>query len=264
MKTIKRDLSRKLRKIEIDVLGDLHIGDPQCNFKEIKRRIKDIKENRNLYCILNGDIINNGLKSSVSDIYEDTLSPKKQVDLAIELLEPIKHKILAITSGNHEYRTNKEVNLSPLGYIILSLGLKNVYLDEGGVLFLRLGEINGQIATNKNKLRQVLYTFYLTHGSGGGRTYGGKVNQLMQLKSIIDTDIYIHSHTHLPITLPGTRLKVDSRNNSVQESDTLFLNTSATLNYGGYGQRKKYEPLSQKNPIIILDGKKKHFGVKIL
>ena len=45
--------------------------------------------------------------------------------------------------------------------------------------------------------------------------------------------------------------------------DRLFVNTSSTLNYGGYGEIQTYKPNSIETPVIILDGKK-HLARAIL
>ena len=44
------------------------------------------------------------------------------------------------------------------------------------------------------RLRQMCYTIYTTHGRGGGRKEGAKAIRLADMASIVDADIYIHSH----------------------------------------------------------------------
>lgn len=45
--------------------------------------------------------------------------------------------------------------------------------------------------------------------------------------------------------------------------DKLFVNTAATLNYGGYGQTLEFKPVSKDNPIIRLSGVKKEFTARL-
>jgi predicted phosphodiesterase len=270
MKTVEIKLSRDIDMLRVDALGDFHIGDEYTNIKDIKKTINKIKEDKNRYCVLNGDLMNNAITTSVSDTYKETMSPEKQLDFLTELLMPIKDKILVLTSGNHENRTSRAVDMSPLKELGYRLNLinrdekKNRFMPDGGVLFLRVGEIKGKKATNKNKLRQICYSFYVGHGSGGGRKIGGKVNRLEDLKLIVDVDIYIHSHTHQAVIFPGIGLRLDTRNNSVQEIDKLYVNTGSYLNYGGYGQHKGYTPLSRRSPTIVLNGTKKEFDAYTL
>ena len=41
----------------------------------IKERIEYVKNTESAYAVLNGDLMNNALKTSVSDIYSEQLSP---------------------------------------------------------------------------------------------------------------------------------------------------------------------------------------------
>ena len=253
MNTFKIDLPVELEQIELHTFADLHIGEAGCDIKKIKEHIKQVKENKNAYAILNGDLINNALKTSLSDIYEEEMTPAKELKYCIELFEPIKDKILFITSGNHEDRTTKATSISPTEFITMKLGIHDKYDPIGGVLFIRFGK------DNRNKNRKLRYSIYVTHGRGGGRKEGGKVNRLADMASIIDTDIYIHSHTHLPVILKEGFYRTDNINSKVEFVDKLFVNTSSRLNYGGYGQVGEYKPNSTDNPVIILDGLKKYF-----
>ena len=110
------------------------------------------------------------------------------------------------------------------------LGITEKYSPTTALLFIRFGKAN---AHGRKEGRQ-LYTAYVTHGSGGGRKEGGKVNRLADLASIVDADIYIHSHTHLPVVFKESFFRTSASNSSVALVDKLFVNTAASLNYGGY------------------------------
>ena len=66
--------------------------------KLINEQIKEVSERDNVFVILNGDLMNNATKTSISDSYSETHSPMEQVKLAVSLLKPIKDKILSIVS----------------------------------------------------------------------------------------------------------------------------------------------------------------------
>ena len=83
---------------------------------------------------------------------------------------------------------------------------------------------------------------------------GGKVNRLVQLANIIDADIYIHSHTHVPAVVRNSYHRVDTRRFAIMKVDRLFVNTSSSLEYGGYGEFFAYKPNSLETPLIVLDG----------
>ena len=264
MKTIKIDLPQEISLLEIHTFADEHIGDEHSDLKRLQGRIEYVKNKPNAYCILNGDIIDNATKTSIGDTYTQELNPMKQLQTAVELFEPIRDKILCITHGNHENRTYRKegINLSDL--LARQLNLYERYSPTSAVLFIRFGKLNGHRETNgSGNDRKVCYTIYALHGSGGGRKEGAKAIRLADMVSIIDTDIYIHSHTHLPMTFREGFHRIDVRNSNVTFVDKLFVNTAANLKYGGYGEAGEFKPSSMETPVIFLDGKRKDFRAKL-
>ena len=79
------------------------------------------------------------------------------------------------------------------------------------------------------------------------------------MASIVDADIYIHSHTHLPMIMKQAFYRTDMSNCIVKPVDKLFVNTAAKLKYGGYGQTFEYKPSSIATPTIYLNGERKEF-----
>lgn len=265
MKTIKIDLPRELKSAELHIFADEHLGDEHCDVKRLLQRIEYVKSAPNAYCILNGDIIDNATRTSIGDIYAQEFNPMEQLQKAIELFEPIKDKILCITHGNHENRTYKKEGIN-LSYLIAKqLGLSERYTPTSAALFVRLGEeARRQKESNgSGKYRQICYTVYVLHGNGGGRKEGAKAIRLADMASIIDTDIYIHSHTHLPMIMKQAFHRIDPRNNAVALVDKLFVNTASNLNYGGYGEAGAFKPNSKETPIIYLNGSKKSFEARL-
>lgn len=259
MKAIKVNLPRDLKTAEIHIFADLHIGDSHCDIAGIKNRIETVKNKENAYCILNGDIINNATKTSVSDCYAEELSPMEQIKRFVEVFEPIKDKIVAITSGNHENRTYTKEGIDITFLCAKQLGIEERYSKTGAIIFLRVGD--KKVKTHKNQ--QVCYMIYSTHGSGGGRKEGAKAIRLADMSNIIDADIYIHSHTHLPMVMKEAYYRTDSKNSSFAIVDKLFVNTSAMLNYGGYGEAYEFKPSSKDCPVIYLNGTRKEFTAKL-
>lgn len=260
MKAIKATLPPDLNEIEIHIFADLHIGDKFCDMNSIKERINYVKDHKKAYAILNGDIINNATKTSVSDCYAEELSPAEQLDKFVELFEPIKDKILALTSGNHENRTYTKEGIDITRLCARQLGIEDNYSKTGAVLFVRLGTSR---KTPKKDLRQVCYSIYLNHGSGGGRKEGAKTIRLADMASIVDADIYVHSHTHLPMIMKERYYRTTWVKSSITPIDRLFVNTSASLNYGGYGEAYEFKPSSTDCPIIYLSGTEKKYWAKL-
>ena len=258
MKVIRIDLPRELTSVELHTFADEHLGDEHCDLKRLLARIEYVKNTPNAYCILNGDIIDNATKTSIGDTYTQVFNPMEQLAKAVEIFEPIKDKILCITHGNHENRTYKKegINLSCL--MANQMGLADKYTPTSATIFIRFGD-----GGHSTRYRKVCYTIYVLHGSGGGRKEGAKAIRLADMASIIDTDIYIHSHTHLPMVMKQAFHRIDNKNSAVALVDKMFVNTAANLKYGGYGEAGAFKPASTDTPVIYLSGSKKYFEAKL-
>lgn len=258
MKAIKCDLPFA-EVIEIHPMADLHIGDNMCDFKLIMERIEYIRTTPSAYCILDGDLMDTAICSSIGDTYGANLQPMDQLKQCVKIFEPIKDKILAVLPGNHENRAYKSDGIDITEIMCSQLGIPEKYSPTTALLFIRFGKGRNH---GREKGRQ-LYTAYITHGSGGGRREGGKVNRLADLASIVDADIYIHSHTHLPVVFRESFFRVSGSNSSVAQVEKLFVNTAASLNYGGYGDKAGFKPASKKSPVIYLHGLKHDMWAKL-
>lgn len=250
MKCIKCDLPYA-DSIEIHPMSDLHLGDMNCDYKSILDRIEHIKNTPNAYCILDGDLMDTAISSSVSDTYGANLQPMEQLKHCVKLFEPIKDKILAVLPGNHENRIYKSDGIDITELMCSQLGIHAKYSPTTALLFVRFGK-----TTKHNHGLPVRYTLFVTHGTGGGRKSGGKINRLSDLSNIVDADIYVMGHTHQPAIIRDSFHRVSLRNNSVELVDKLYVNTASSLDYGGYGDGQNYTPSSKCSPVIYLDGHK--------
>jgi hypothetical protein len=201
--------------------------------------------------------MDNATKTSIGDTYTQKLNPMEQIDNAVELFSPIKDKILAISHGNHEARTYRKEGIDLSAIMSAQLGLLDKYSPTSAIIFLRFGKCSVKESNGSGKYRKLCYTIYMLHGSGGGRKEGAKAIRLADMSSIIDSDIYIHSHTHLAMIMKQGYHRIDTRNNTVAHVDKLFVNTAANLNYGGYGEAQEFKPSSKETPVIWLNGQKK-------
>lgn len=248
MTEITINLGTKTNAIEIVPLGDLHIGDSCCNIEKIKETINYIKNTKNCYCILNGDLMNNALKTSKSDLYLETMTIEQQQDLLVELLMPIKDKILIMAQGNHEYRSSVLCGTDPLRFVARSLDLlsKGRYTDNSYVLTLQFGKRNGMSNITNS------YVVFGIHGaSGGGRRAGSTANALEEMNKIIpNADLYLHSHTHTTMNYPDSIFVYNNSSKKLERHYRTYFNTNSFLEYGGYGERKGYKP-TDTNPSVL-------------
>lgn len=256
MKSIQFNLSETVDKIEIHPLADLHIGDMSCDYKAILAELDYIKNTPNCYCLLDGDLMDTAIASSIGDTYGATHSPMEQLRECVSLFAPIKNKIIAVCSGNHENRTYKTDGIDLTRLMCDQLGIADRYSPTNALIFVRFGK-------EYKHRRKICYSLYMSHGAGGGKREGGKINRLADLANIIDVDIYIMAHVHQPAAFRNSFFRADPQNNTATKCEHLFVNTAAWLDYGGYGERQGYKPASTINPVIWLDGHYKHMRAEI-
>lgn len=261
MKIIQQTLPQNLTTLEIHTFADEHIGDQLSDIKRIKERIEYVATHENAYCILNGDILDYASRTSISDIETRSLNIMGQIEKAVELFSPIKDKILAITSGNHEMRAYKKEGIDITKLIACQLGLQDIYAPASAFLFLRFGKpTHGHTTARPNQ--RMCYTIFMNHGFGGGRSEGSKAVRLADMASICDADIYIHSHTHLPMIMKQGFYRPNN-SSSLGYVTKLFINTASNLTYGGYGEVAEFKPTSQETPVIYLNGRVKKMNATL-
>ena len=259
MKAVKIELSEELKEIEILAVADYHWADPNSDHDRIRKDIKYIEEHDNVFCVLNGDLMDCAIASSIGDTYSATLTPMDELRVCVEMFKPIAHKILCVVPGNHEmrhYRTNG-VDMTML--MCQQLGIEDRYSPTTALVFIRFGEMHD----GNSHRRKAAYTMYVSHGNGGGRKEGGKIQRLVDLSTIVDADIYLCGHTHLPAVLKDGFARPCMANSSITYGTRLYVNTSAKLNYGGYGDAGGFKPPCLDTPIIKLNGTRKEANATI-
>ena len=174
--------------------------------------------------------------------------------MMIDLLRPIKHKIIAGVSGNHEYRTVREVCQDITKDIFIALDIKDQYTPDAAFLKISLGE--------KPNKKPATYMIYLSHGSGGGATLGANITKQDNYQiSLEGVDISITGHTHRPTKTPSGRIAFDPYNNNIIQNNTLIFVCTAWLCYDGYPVRSQLRATAFYPDTIKLDGTKR-CGVK--
>jgi UDP-2,3-diacylglucosamine pyrophosphatase LpxH len=250
MKIIPFAFPEEWAELELYPLNDLHIGDPKTDLSLFRRFVNHIKEKPNRIIVCVGDLINNAIKTSVSNVYNETMPPNEQRKFIVEELRPIKDRILCFVSGNHEYRSKKDVDLNPVEWIADKLGIEH-YSEDEMALKISVGKstVNG---------KPIPYGIYLTHGNGGGKRPGSALNNLELLALTLENvDIIIIGHAHKRIGYRFTCRSFDYQNKRLTPVEKLCVVSSAWQEYGGYAVRKMMIPGCKGTEPIILSGKEK-------
>ena len=252
MYTIRYDAPMDWETYNVYPLADWHIGDENCSHSEIDEQIQRVLDDPHGLVILNGDLLNAALKNSVSDVYSEKMKPMDQIIMLSGLLRPLADRVIGATTGNHEARVYRDDGVDIMRIVCRELGIEDKYHPDGVLIFLRFGAVRSH---KSDGLTRKLFTLYATHGTGGGRKEGAKAIRLADMAATVDADVYIHSHSHLPMIFPENYFRVNVGNSSVMEVEKLFINTGAKLEYGGYGQRYEFKPNSRRYPVIHLNAR---------
>lgn len=243
--------------IVIYPIADVHLGAAEHNAEAWAAFCKHIEQEENAYIVLVGDLINNATRSSVSNIFEETLRPREQKKVMVKMLEPLRGKCLAAVSGNHERRSGaKDADDDPTYDILCKLDLEHIYRENMAFVRLQFGDqgIDG--------LRNPTYILCLTHGSGGGVLTGGVVNKAERFGYVLDgADVLILGHSHKPFVTQPSKISIDARNNKVSLKPFRVVSCTSWLNYGGYAAAKMLPPASIAPQVLRLYGKEKKIEV---
>lgn len=260
MKVIKHNLG-DFESIEILPLADTHIGDINSDFLKLRSWLEWVMAEENRFIILNGDLCDMAVRASIGDIYTQSLMPMQALAQCVAIFGPVKDRVLSVQPGNHELRVWKTDGLDLTALMCKELGIYERYSNASSLIFVRFGKLGRSEGGNHGK--PACYTIFCEHGSGGGRTEGAKINRLVQMASIIDADVYVHSHTHTPIVTKNAYFRVSAANSSIRKVDRLFVNTSSFLEYGGYGELQGFKPNSLDTPVIHLSGRERKLSATL-
>ena len=260
-----RELRWDLKNITILPISDAHYGNPYFSKKRFLNTRDYIQNTPEAYTVVNGDLCESSIRTSKGEIFRQVGSPQDQRDWMIKQLMPIKHKVLGMTTGNHELRIYNEVGVDMSKDIAEALGVP--YRPEGMLLKISFGDGNNRVAG-----KPFVYWGYATHGYGGARTKSSKAVKVERTATWIHADFYIMSHDHVVNVAPDVYLLPDPRTKPQVGDDgeltgfntgkvtahrKMLIKSNAYLRWGGYAEMGGFPPSDMATPIITLHGTSK-------
>ena len=229
-------------RIKIVPFADWHLGSAQCDIPFVKQIIGEVKDDPIAYWYGGGDLMENALIGSKSDVYMQTMPPGDQMDYIVELLSPIKEKGLFTIAGNHEQRTMKMCGLRPEQLIAKQLGVPFLGFSVGAVF---------QLSDCKSPSS---FNCYFHHSWGGGFLKGSKVNASEKLQQVVRTaDAVFTAHTHIASRVQSTWY--DFGRKKMIEKTTVSYIVGSALSYGGsYAEERGKPPASTEAIKVTLVG----------
>ena len=241
--------------LKIYPISDVHLGAAEHMRSEWESLVKTIMDDPTARVILGGDLINNATRNSVSNIFEETMRPREQKAAMVEMLRPIRDRILCMVSGNHE-RRNKDVDDSPAYDIVAKLDIEDLYRENVAFVKIQMGK------AEMSGLKNPTYIICVTHGAGGGVLTGGVVNKAERFGYVIDgADALILGHSHKPFITQPAKIKIDPYNNKVALKPFKVISMTSFLSWGGYAAQKMLPPTSYAPQILTLRGNRKELTV---
>ena len=241
-------------EISIYPVADVHLGAVEHCETEWQAFLKRV-EQENAYLILAGDLLNNSTRGTrFANPFDEVLRPSEAKRRMVEYLKPVKDRVLAVVSGNHEQRTLRDSDQDLTYDICAKLDVEDRYRENMAYMAVSLGK-----RSNEDK-PETTYTFCVTHGTGGGFT-GAAVNRNERYGNVIDgLDCLVVGHVHKGfVTKPG-KIVIDARNKVVLLKHYVVISCVSWLNYGGYAARGMMPPAKTSEPQklkLIADKNKK-------
>lgn len=241
---------------------DVHLGSPECMEQRFISFIKMVAETPNVYLILGGDLIENGVRFSIGDaVFRQTMPPSQQKKEMANILAPAKDRILCLTDGNHERRSGKDADDSPVYDIAAQLGIEHLYRPNIAFVKVRLGK-DRNTPGNNDATKRPTYILVVTHGTGGGVLTGSALNRNERFGYAIDgADALIVGHTHKPVVSQPGKIVIDPRNNKISLRPFKVITATSWLSFGGYAAQKMLLPVTHSLHTITLCGSHKEMIV---
>ena len=248
--------------ITICPIADVHLGARECMEDAFREFISTIAGKPNVRVVLCGDLLNNAVRSSVSDFYAEIYRPSEAKRMMAKLLEPIRDQILCSVTGNHERRSSREVDDDATADIMCKLDLEHLHRENIAFMKLQFGEAESEAGVRTAGRTRPTYVVSVSHGAGGGALTGAGINRGERFAYACDgLDAQITAHTHRPsVTQPG-KIVIDTRNNLIQIKPFKVITATSWLDFGGYAAQKMLLPTSHVVQTLTLCGSHKEMVV---
>lgn len=238
-------LPRDKDYIDIYFIHDVHYGSELFNEKKWDTLKDIILADENAYVCFVGDMMENAIPNSKSDMFSQRFSPSSQKEWVAQQFKDFAHKTLAVVSGNHESnRTTKVSGLYPLYDCCLIAGIGDKYRDTIAFIDVGVG------ISCKTPKKQVHYFGQIQHKAKDLKNYHSSDYS-------DGIDFFASGHDHETKDKPRAKLVFDQHNKTVYKRNIECLNCGSFCEFGGYGAKGAYRPQSDKMYKLRLFGERK-------
>lgn len=239
------DLPYDRSEVEIYFIHDVHYGSELFDTKKWEALKSRILSTDNAYVCFVGDLMENAIPNSKSDMFTQTHSPAEQKEWVTEQLKDFASRTLAVVPGNHEdNRTTKASGLFPIYDCCLIAGIGDKYRNTIAFIDVGVGLKKGY------KDKQIHYFGQIQHKAKDLRAYN--------TSDFTDgIDFFASGHDHEAKDKPRAKMVFDKHNKVVYKRNIECINCGSFCEYGGYGTKNAYRPQSDKMYVLRLFGHEK-------
>jgi len=217
--------------VHVYIVSDVHIGAHGFDKKVFGRYLQTIESDPLSAVVVLGDLIDNATQGSKGCVFSQRMMPQKQIEEIIELLYPIRDKIIFFCDGNHEERTFRQTGSDPGYTMCLGLDCLDKYNYVHGFVTVR----------TKGKT----YKLYATHNIGKAEN---KLKTMARAHPYCDVIVGGHIH-QAKVTSVAQQL----HNGKVRTNYAVV--GCAWLKDESYSISAAYEPVSMEQPVLIFGDK---------
>ncbi len=270
MIVINKEIIHRSRsdRYKLYALGDAHLGSIHSDEDGLEKVITKIKGEPNSFIIGMGDwceaILANDKRFDSGGLAHWCL-PDNILELqrrrVVEILQPVRAKVLAFLIGNHEEIVHRQANVDQTRNICTDLDI-----PYGGYacfinLVFRRKSVEAQYHTPA-----ILFQAHVWHGAGAAATDGGRMLRLMRLVNDFHADIYLMGHLHdLKTAMPD---RIECNNGKIRAVPLAAAITGAFLkgytqgDSMSYVEQKGYPPTTLGYAVVDIDPENRKVTVK--
>ena len=239
------DLPNTLDFANIYFIHDVHYGSELFDEKKWARLKDIILNDGKAYVCFVGDMMENAIPNSKSDVFSQKHSPAEQKEWVTQQFKDFAHKTLAVVAGNHENnRTTKICGLFPLYDCCLLAGIGDKYRDTIAYLDIAIGKYNGKVD------KKIHYFGQVQHNAKDLKAYHSS-------DYTDGIDFFANGHDHEAKDRPRAKMVFDTHNKVVYKRNIECLNSGSFCEFGGYGAKGAYRPQSDKMYRLKIFGNQK-------
>jgi hypothetical protein len=204
--------------LPVVAIGDTHCGSRHFNAAGLDAVIKWVTTRQAAWFGI-GDLMECATKASVgSGVYEQVLSPQKQIDYLIEKLSPIATQCFGMIKGNHEERAYKTTGIDPMQIICNAIGVPYLEWEMFAIL------------SAERPSESCAYTLYACHSYSSSKTAGLALTWTEREMAYMGADILMRAHSHDLGFDPSDGIEIDPGHFCVRANRRYSVMTGHYLN----------------------------------